>query len=242
MLEKRLSRQVFALLGSILLSGGLAHADVLYDNTITLLSTDPTQLGRLSRNGTAADWSGPKTFPGVLNPTISYHYEAIAVTVPQGESFLQISIDSNNGNIFASVYDTSYDPDPLALNRGLDVNYMGDAGGSGNFFDTSPRFFQVVDLTAATSSSGGTVIVVLTETTTTGAGLNSPVGLLVEGFADTCFDDTIADPTCQAPSPGGGSTGGDGGSTDVPEPSTVTLLGAPLLALAVAYRRRALAA
>jgi hypothetical protein len=231
---------VCALLGSLVLSGGLARADVLYDNLITLVSADPTQLGRLSRNGIIADWSFQEAFPGVLNPNVSLHYEAIAVTVPQGESFLQISIDSNNANIFASVYDTSYNPDPLALNRGLDVNYMGDAGGSGNFFGTSPRFFQVVDQTAANSSSGGTVIVVLNETVTNG-GLNSPVELTVEGFADTCFDDTVPDPTCQAPSPGGGGTGGDGGTTDVPEPSTFTLLGAPLLALALVYRRRVMA-
>ena len=96
-------------------------------------------------------------------------------------------------------------------NRGLDVNYMGDAGGSGNFFGTDPRFFQVVDQTAANSPSGfGTVIVVLNETTTTGAGLNSPVGVLVEGFSDTAFD-------------------------EVPEPVTSTLLGAGLLVLVARY-------
>jgi hypothetical protein len=144
-----------------------------------------------------------------------YHYNAIAVLVPNWLPFLQITIDSNNTNIFASAFDTSYNPDPLAPpNLGLDVNFLGDAGGSGNFFGTSPRFFQVVDATAGNSPTGfGTVIVVLSETTTTGAGLDSPVGLLVEGFSDTDFN-------------------------EVPEPVSSLLLGVGLLVLAGRYRRR----
>lgn len=214
MLNKRYSNRAFVLLGSLVLSSVVVQAAVLYDNDVTLLSSDPTQLGRLSRNGIIADWSFQEDFPGTINPTVSYHYEAIPVLVPNWLSFLQISIDSNNGSIFASVYDTSYNPDPLAANRGLDVNYMGDEGGSGNFFGTSPRFFQVVDQTAFNSPTGfGTVVVVLNETATNGLGLNSPVGVLVEGFSDTEFN-------------------------EVPEPVTFTLLGTGILALAVAYRRR----
>ena len=96
------------------------------------------------------------------------------------------------------------------------MNYLGDAGASGNFFGTDPRFFQVVDQTAANSPSGfGTVILVLNETATNG-GLNSPVSVLVEGFSDTDF-------------------------SEVPEPVTSTLLGAGLLVLVVRYRRRAVA-
>jgi hypothetical protein len=213
MIVKRSSGRVLALLGSLFLLGGLAQAAVLYTATITLVSTDPTQLGRLSRNGIIADWSSQEPFPGTLNPTTSYHYEAIPVFVPNWFPFLQITIDSNNANIFASAYNTSYLPNPIAPNGGLDINYMGDAGGSGNFLPNDPRFFQVVDHTAANSPSGGTVLVVLNETTTNG-GLNSPVGVLVEGFSDTNFDEVT------------------------PEPVTSTLLGAGLLVLAARYRRR----
>lgn len=209
---QRCSSRVFALLGAIAVCGGLAHASVLYNNTITLLSTDPTQLGRLSRNGVPQDWSFQESFPGVLNPTTSYHYEAIPVFVPHGLPFLQISIDSDNINTFGSAYDTSYNPDsgPLPF-LGFDVNYLGDAGTSGNFFG-SPLFFQVFEPTAAASLSGGTVIVVLNETTTNGLGLNSPIGVLVEGFSDTAFDGVV------------------------PEPVTFALLGAGLLLVAARYR------
>ena len=225
MLVKRVSTLAFTLLGSLILCGGLARADVLYTGTITLLSTDPTQLGRLNRDGNIPDWSAPKPFPGALNLTTSYHYEAISVQVPSGLSFLAITIDSNDANIFASLYDTAYLPDSSALNRGLDVNYLGDAGGSGNFFGTSPRFFQVVDQTAANSMSGfATVLLVLNETVTN-AGLNSPVDVLVEGFCDTDFDGL------------GQCTGGGTGGGAVPEPGTLAPLCAGLIVLVAAYRR-----
>jgi hypothetical protein len=213
MLKKQSSIRVMALMGPLLLSSGLAQASVLYSGDVTLLSTDPTQLGRLFRDGNTPDWSFQKAFPGVSNPTIAYHYEAISVLVPSWFNFLQISIDSNNGNILGSVYDTFYFPDPLATNRGLDINYLGDPGGSGNFFG-NPLFFQVVDQTAANSPTEfGTVVVVLNETTNTGTGLNSPVGVLVEGFSDTEFNEVT------------------------PEPVTSALFGVGILVLAARYRR-----
>ena len=216
MFQKKSSTRAFAMVGYLLLSCGLAHGAVLFTGTVFLSGGDPTQLGRLSRNGTPQDWSFQEPFPGVINPATSYQYETFGVTVPNWLSFLQITIDSNNTAIFASAYDTSYNPNPLdPVNLGLDVNWLGDAGGSGNFFGTSPRFFQVVDQTAANSSTGsGTVLVVLNETSGVGAGLDSPVDLLVEGFSDTDFN-------------------------EVPEPVTPSLVGAGMLLLAMSYRRRA---
>jgi hypothetical protein len=213
MLKKLLFSRAAALPGLLIVYSGLAQASVLYTGTVSLLSTDSTQLGRLNRDTIIPDWSFEKDFPGVFNPTLTYHYEAISVFVPSWFPFLQIQIDSNSGNIFASAYDTSYNPNPIAANRGLDINYLGDAGASGNFFGTSPRFFQIVDQTAANSASGGMLVVVLNETTTNG-GLNSPVGVLVEGFSDTDFNEVT------------------------PEPVSATLLGAGLLVLAARYRRR----
>lgn len=213
MMKQRTYSRARTLFGALVLCSGLAQAGVLYTDSISILNTDPTQLGRLSRNGIIADWSFQEPFPGVINVNTTYHYRTVTVQVPNWLSFLQISIDSESANIFASVYDTSYNPDPLAANRGLDVNYMGDAGASGNIFG-NPRFFQVIDETAANSPSGfGTVVLVLNETSANG-GLNSPVGVVVEGFSDTGFN-------------------------EVPEPLTGTLLGGGLFTLAVLRRRHA---
>src|SRR4051794_24520497 len=166
MLEKRPCSRVFALVSSLVLSGGLAQAAVLFNATVSLANTDPTQLGRLGRDNITPDWSFDKDFPGVLNPTVSYHYKAFSVFVPSWFSFLQISIDNTSPDLLGSVYDTSYNPNPLAANRGLDVNYLGDPGISVDPFG-NPLFFQVVDRTAANSSSGGRIVLVLNETTNT---------------------------------------------------------------------------
>ena len=166
MLDKRRCSRTPALLGFLILyrrTGTGVRVVHRYDQPAI---TDPTQLGRLSRDTITPDWSFEKDFPGVINPTTSYHYETISVFVPNWFPFLQISIDSNNANIFASAYDTSYNPNPIAANRGLDVNYLGDRGRQRKLLRYSPRFFQVVDQTAANSPSGGTLIVVLNETTT----------------------------------------------------------------------------
>jgi hypothetical protein len=217
MLKKQRSSRTKTLLCSLMLFGGLARASVLYTGTISLTNADPTQLGRISRDTIIPDWSFQKVFPGVINPTVSYHYETVTVFVPSWFPFLQISIDSENFDIFASAYDTSYNPNPAAANRGLDVNYLGDPGGSGNLFN-NPLFFQVVDRAAANSLSGGTIVLVLNETTNTGTGLNSGVGLLVEGFSDTGFSEVT------------------------PEPVSSILMGAGLLVLAARHRRRGMSA
>src|SRR4051812_16848812 len=75
------------------LTSALSFGAVIYDSGITALkTTDPTQLGRLSRSLIPSDWSAQKAFPGVLNPAISYHYETFAVPVSPFP-YLQISFD-----------------------------------------------------------------------------------------------------------------------------------------------------
>ena len=52
-----------------------ANALVILNTSSTLLISDPTQLGRMTRNGVASDWSASKAFPGVTNPGVTYNYQ-----------------------------------------------------------------------------------------------------------------------------------------------------------------------
>jgi hypothetical protein len=155
----------------------------LFDSGQTSLSSaDPTQVGRLSRNAIPQDWANTELFPGVLNPATSYHYQTFAIPITN-TPFVQISIDSIATNTFASAYLDTYAPPNLAL------NWLGDAGVSGNFFGTDPVFFQVI------VPIGHALIVVVNETTTNGGlGVNNPFSILVEGFIDTEFTDPSPTP------------------------------------------------
>lgn len=179
---------------SALLGAGLAQATTLYSNSISISSADPTQLGRLSRNGTPQDWSGGEAFPGVINTGTSYHYTTLTLDLDGliaglglgYGGYLQISFDSVAPNTFLSAYLDSYSAADKAL------NWLGDAGASGNFFGTDPRFFQVFVQT------GHDLVLLLNETASNG-GLNAPGGLLVEAFQDTEYTDLS--PSAAVPEP-----------------------------------------
>jgi hypothetical protein len=179
-------------------------AAVIFDSGLTsLTASDPTQLGRISRSGVISDWSTVKAFPGVINPTTSYSYHVYDIAVPTYFPYVQISIDTNLTNVFASAYLGSYN----AAN--LSQNYLGDAGASGNLFG-DPRAFQVID------NGPGDLFVVVNDSST-GAGIGQPYEIIVEGFTDTSFDDTVT----------------------VPEPMTFVLTGAGLLGFSLLRRRGA---
>ena len=161
---------------------GVAEATLIFTDTISVTAGDPTQQGRLSRNGIPQDWSGGEAFPGVINPAIAYHYTTLDLDVAALEgtaygAFLQISFDSLTANTFLSAYLDSYDPLNLA------TNWLGDAGTSGNFFGVDPLFFQVV------VPNGHHLILVLNDTTSNGAGLNQSGNVLVEAFLNTNYSD-----------------------------------------------------
>jgi hypothetical protein len=171
-----------------LLSIAAAHAAVILDVSSSLVIADPTQLGRLSRNGIVQDWSGTETFPGVINTSTTYHYHTYAVNVGI-TPFIQIEFDSLSTNTFVSAYDTAYLPNSAGgANLGFDTNWLGDAGSSGNFFGTDPIFFQVI------APINHTLLVVVSNTAAANVGLGDPFHITVEGFIDTEFDDPAVTP------------------------------------------------
>ncbi len=175
-----------------------------------LLSTDPTQTGRLSRNGLAQDWDGDEGFPGVINTTTVYHYQVFSINVGI-TPFIQIDIDSTSANTFFSAYTKSYLPDSAGSpNFGFDTNWLGDAGASGDPVPGDPAFFQVV------APINSTLLVVVNNTSPSNVGVRDPFHLTVEGFIDLEFDDPVA----------------------APEPSALVLSGAGLFLLPLIARLR----
>jgi len=194
---------------AVLAWSSLASATIIFDVNSTMTAGDPTQLGRLTRNGVPSDWSTVKAFPGVTNASTSVHYEMFSIFVGLG-NFLQIDFDDPGAAFFVSAYLGSYSPNPVAANRGLDINYMGDAGFSGNSFG-NPGFFQVV------APVNGTVILVVNDPSTTNAALGQSFHLTAESYIDTQFTDPPA---------------------GAPEPATAYLSLAGFLLLVVLMRRK----
>ena len=164
-----------------------AHATDIYSGTLTLASTDPTQLGRLSRNAIPQDWSGTEAFPGTINTTTTYHYKVLDLNIAALESalgvayggFLQVTIESTAATTFLAGYLNTYNPTSATT---LATTWLGDEGGSGDYFGNDPRTFQV------SVNSGGHLLLVLNESTT-GGGVGLPASILVEGFSDTLYTD-----------------------------------------------------
>src|SRR3954452_3595382 len=120
--------------GLLFLSAALCSAATIYDSGFaTVKATDPLQTGRLSRTAVVSDWSTLKDFPGTVNSAVSYHYQTFVIPYVM-YPFVQISVDdvSRTAQTFASAYLNSYTPSNTAPNYGLDINYLGDAGNSGN--------------------------------------------------------------------------------------------------------------
>jgi hypothetical protein len=171
----------FLALGSMITA--VAQAGVLLDLSDALLVTDPTQNGRLSRNGIPQDWVGSELFPGVINTATTYQYRTYNIALT-GAQFIQIDFDSNSVNTFVSAYQSSYLPNSAgAPDYGFDTNWLGDAGSSGNVFG-NPAFFNVV------AQPHSTLVVVVNETSGAGTGIGQTYRLTVEAFYDTAYNDT----------------------------------------------------
>ena len=182
---------VLGLIATVIVSSGLCGAAVIYDSGISALTnSDPLQEGRLFRDGNPSSWATQKAFPGITTPDFGYLYNTYTLTNVL-YPYIQVTIDdvAGTGLTFASAYLGSYYPNARGANNGLDINYLGDAGASGNYFGTDPRAFQVI------APVHDTLVVVVNGTGTAAvSAVGQPYRILVEGFTDTSFDDTIPEP------------------------------------------------
>ena len=118
--------------------------------------SDPTQTGRLTRDGVASTCAAPKVCPGVFDATVR-HYDQYSYTNTSASSVC-VTIDLHVGScigtganaIFAVVYNGSYNPAALC------TGYMADPGGSPNIADFPFSF---------TAAAGQTFVVVIHEIT-----------------------------------------------------------------------------
>ena len=176
---RRLARPA-AIMLSVFLAATLAQAAIIFDSGMVTFAQTGTQFGRISRDGIASDWSGPKPFPGVTGAPTARAYELI--TVNSGDfPFIQISLDDPAARLFDAAYIIAFNPVNVAPNFGFNVNYLGDPGSSEPF--GNPSFFQIV-------VAPHTNILIPINEVTPGGGAGAQFDLLVEGFFDTEFNDT----------------------------------------------------
>jgi hypothetical protein len=164
----------------LLVARQLPAAPIL-DTGAILFASSGTQFGRLTRDGVPSDWASPKAFPGVFGAPAARAYELFAVNSGP-YPYLQILLDDPTVALFASAYLGAYTPVNSPPNFGLNVNYLGDAGLSQ--FLGNPSFFQIV------VAPFTTVLIPINEVNP-GGGSGAPFSLLVEGFFDTNFNDTV---------------------------------------------------
>lgn len=182
-------------------------ADVA-SGTVQLGASNAVQLGRLSRQGTQQDWTGGEAFPGTINPATPYAYTNFMLPFAANAYqpiYYDINFDDEATDLFASAYLDSYDPTNLA------VNWLGDAGSSGNYFPGDPRFFDVVVPT------GHSLVLVINSTT--GVSTTSAANYLVSAFSDTEYNENFLTPA-------------------VPEPATWSMMLIGFAAVGSAVRRR----
>ncbi|MGI4757249.1 MAG: PEP-CTERM sorting domain-containing protein [Janthinobacterium lividum] len=181
--------------------------------TSSVTTSNPTELGRPSRNGIPQTWTGQETYPGLLSTTTTttYYYTTYtyAASLFAGAPYVDISVtdESNSALFFVSAYAGSYNP------ASRQTGWLGDEGGSGNYFNGLPadgRYFDVI------LPVGQNLVLMVTTTGGGTSGTNQLYDIGVSAFGDTQLGDPVV----------------------TPEPSTIIELGTGMLAMAGVVRRR----
>ena len=203
------------------LFGATAAFAVPMPYTSFLVATDPTQKGRLSRNGVPQDESGGtlpgiESYPGVINPTTSYHYHVYSINVGAVDTIIYLTMNSGSTTTFLSAYQSAY----YVTNP--QTSWLGDAGTSGLSFGTDPQSFNVL------AAANSTLVLLVNETTTNG-GLNAANTFTLYAQATSVADENNGIDPIDIAIVNGGQV--------IPEPSTLLLL-APLAVFAGLKSRR----
>jgi hypothetical protein len=131
---------------------GFAQLNFSVSGSIT--SSDPTENGRLSRNGVASQAGTQKPFPGTLSLGI-FHYDSYTIVNTTGADqalYIDFTASFFPTDAFSVAYLGSFDPNNIA------TNYLGDAGISPEV--GNPHVFYSV-----TFPVGQTVVLVVNEVT-----------------------------------------------------------------------------
>ena len=190
-------------LATALATAGGAHAATLLDTGLNTFAATGEQYGHLILDQVPSDWSEAKPFPGIEGAPDPFGYQTVTVN-PGDRPYIQIMFDDSAAAFLVSAYGTAFAPENVEPTYGLDVNYLGDAGSSGNFYG-NPQFFQLYD------PGLEPLVLVITEMEY-GGGKGREFALLVEGFYDREY-------------------------SEVPEPSTLLLVGVGLGGMALLRRK-----
>ncbi len=185
----------------------LASAETITNFNGVLTSSSSTELGRPFRSGIQQTWTGAEPYDGKNNLTTAFAYTTytFAASLFTGAPYVEVSVYDTQGG--ASDFLTAYAGSFNVNSQG--TNWLGDEGGSGNYFiATDSRYFDVI------LPAGQNLVLVLNDSGI--SGLNNPINIEVDAYADTNYADPVV----------------------TPEPSTFVMLGTGLVWAAGAVRGR----
>lgn len=141
-----------ALTAGLVLASGAAAVSIVVNGTIS--ASDPTQTGRITRNGVASTCAASKPNPGLAAATGSRNYDSVVYTNSSGSGeCISVGLSQTSGTVgelFDAAYLGSFNPaDPSQ-------NYLADPG-------TSPLALNTPLTYSLFLPAGQTVVVVVHE-------------------------------------------------------------------------------